>query len=310
MLTIKRGVNIGNHFENKPVKLVKFANPIKDYYYDTIKNLGFDHIRLPVRWSAHCDDENGFKIDDNFMQMVDGEVSKFLEIGLSVILNIHHFEEAAVNPAENIDKLHAIWEQVAGHFSDYSDRLIFEVMNEPKWMVDAAEWNKLQNSLVKTIRKSNPDRYIMIGGVDYNGLFALNDLVPPEGDSRIITTFHYYFPLEFTHQGASWSPTYSKLKDIEWRGTPQEIREVEENLETAKRFMDKYSLPMYCGEFGAYSAADMDSRARWTRCVRERLEKLGIGWGYWEFSSSFGIIDKKTRELKKPLVDALLHDDK
>ena len=54
-----------------------------------------------------------------------------------------------------------------------------------------------------------------------------------------------------------------------------------------------HDRPMFLGEFGAYQAGDMASRARWTRCVAREAEKAGLSWAYWEFCSGFGAYDPK-----------------
>ena len=61
---MKRGINIGDHFENTFDTSAPFENPVKDWYYPLITKLGFDHVRLPVRWSIWTDDDNGYKINE------------------------------------------------------------------------------------------------------------------------------------------------------------------------------------------------------------------------------------------------------
>lgn len=305
----RRGINLGNHFENTPQPGVEFPDPMQEWYYTRIPELGFDHVRLPVKWSAHTDDENGFRIRPSFLAMVETAVQRLLESGLEVVLNIHHFREAMDDPEGHQDKIYAIWRQLAQHFRSYPETLIFEVMNEPTWKADAEAWNRVQNRTVALMRESNPTRRIMIGGIDYTGLFALDKLVPPENDPSLIASFHYYFPLEFTHQGAAWSPTYKDIRDVRWEGTPAEVEDIRKGIfEHAVSWSRRYNIPMNLGEFGALSTADMESRARYTRCVRKTCEEFGISWSYWEFNKGFGICDYKTGELKMPLVEALLGD--
>ncbi len=64
--------------------------------------------------------------------------------------------------------------------------------------------------------------------------------------------------------------------------------------------------PLLLGEFGAYSTADMGSRVRWTRAVREAAEVHGFGWAYWEFGAGFGVYDPNTSSWRNGLLDALL----
>ena len=47
------------------------------------------------------------------------------------------------------------------------------------------------------IRASNPTRMIMVGPASWNNLNHLDRLTLPK-DDRLIVTFHYYSPFEFT----------------------------------------------------------------------------------------------------------------
>ncbi|MEL7484735.1 MAG: hypothetical protein AAFN41_10305, partial [Planctomycetota bacterium] len=60
------------------------------------------------------------------------------------------------------------------------------------------------------------------------------------------------------------------------------------------------------GEFGAFSTADMASRAVWTRAVRRAAESNGIGWTYWELAAGFGLYDPDADAWRAPLLDALV----
>ena len=64
--------------------------------------------------------------------------------------------------------------------------------------------------------------------------------------------------------------------------------------------------PVHLGEFGAFEKADMDSRAAYTRLVRDEAERRGIGWTYWNFSSDFGAYSTKTNSWIEPIRRALL----
>lgn len=65
-------------------------------------------------------------------------------------------------------------------------------------------------------------------------------------------------------------------------------------------------LPVNLGEFGAFSTADMASRARWTRAVRDAAEANGIGWTYWELAAGFGFYDPDADAWRLPLLEALV----
>ncbi len=69
---------------------------------------------------------------------------------------------------------------------------------------------------------------------------------------------------------------------------------------------DHGGLPVLLGEFGAYGTADMDSRVRWTRAVRQAAEARGFGWAYWEFGAGFGVYDPVAEAWRPELLDALM----
>ena len=306
---MKRGINIGDHFENIYDTTEKFVNPVSDWYYDTITELGFDHVRIPVKWSLWTDDENGYKINEEFAVEVEKTVKRFLDCGLEVVLNVHHFREAMDKPRENAEKLFAIWEQVGERFKDYPDELSFEVMNEPTWRTTPEEWNEVQKEALEVIRKTNPTRRVEVCAIDYSGLVALDNLQLPD-DDNLIATFHFYDPFDFTHQGAEWSPTMKDVSGIRWEGTDEDKAFIEARFVAhAKYFSHRNNnIEMNLGEFGAYGRiADMDDRARWTKCVREVCEKYGFSWTYWEFNRGFGICDTEGNR-NQPLIDALLKD--
>lgn len=306
MIKLKHGINIGDHFENDSVSSKDFKNPMQDWYYPLIKNLGFDHIRLPIRWSVHCD--NNFKINDEFIRLVDKTVNRFLKMDIAVIINIHHFREAAEYPAKHVDELTYLWEQIGEYFKNYSEKLIFEVLNEPRWNVESSIWNNVQNHLIKVIRKTNPTRKIMVGGVYFNDVYHMNEMIIPENDKNLIGTFHYYYPMEFTHQGAIWTPKYVDLHDVTWVGNEHELKELNDAFDLAVNWSEKYGLPVNIGEFGAIHKAPAAYRSIWTRSVRTAAENRGFSWTYWELNRNFGISDKDNPELDQPIVDALLKD--
>ncbi|MCC9601190.1 glycoside hydrolase family 5 protein [Stieleria sp. JC731] len=77
------------------------------------------------------------------------------------------------------------------------------------------------------------------------------------------------------------------------------------DLATAAEWGKKHNRVIYLGEFGAYQAADIESRQRWTAAVRSAAESLQMDWSYWEFAAGFGIFDPDKQMFKQPLLDAL-----
>ena len=91
-----------------------------------------------------------------------------------------------------------------------------------------------------------------------------------------------------------------------WTGTESEKAAVTQELDRAIIWAVQHRRPIYMGEFGAYSKADIKSRARWTTFLAEEAGKRKIGYAYWEFCSGFGVYDADRGKWIEPLKKALL----
>lgn len=297
-----RGVNIGNTFE-APSE-TEWGNPWNADYADMIAELGFNHIRLPVRWEPRSMDTAPYTIDSDFLKRIQSVVDKAIENNLHIIVNMHHHEALITNPSGQKERFLAMWRQIAEYFKDYPSNLLFEILNEPNDKMTAELWNQFAADGVKEIRKSNPNRTILIGTAEWGGIGGLSKLQLPD-DDNLIVTLHYYNPFNFTHQGAEWS-NMQDIKDVKWNDTDAERATITAEFQAVKEFAQKNNVPIHIGEFGAYSKADIDSRARWTTYLARWFEEQGYSWAYWEFSAGFGIYNPSTKQFIQPLVDALL----
>lgn len=298
-----RGINLGNALE-APTEGA-WGLTLEEGYFDAVQKAGFQHVRLPVRWSAHAAKEAPFTIAPSFLSRVDWAVEQALSRGLRVVLNIHHYEELYADSVAQQDRFLSLWRQLAMHYAGKPDSLVFELLNEPHDRLTHEAWNDLVPRALKIIREKHPQRPVIIGPAQWNAASALPRLKLPPGDRQIIATFHYYDPFAFTHQGAEWvkdAPSLGK----KWMGTSEEKAAIRRDFDATAAWAKQENRPLYLGEFGSYSKADLDSRVRWTRTVREEAERLVLSWAYWEFGSGFGAYDREAKAWREPLLRALV----
>ncbi len=299
-----RGINLGNALDAPSEG--SWGLTLQADYFEQIKQAGFQSVRIPIRWATHTGPAPEFTVDPTFFARVDWAIDQALSRGLIAVINAHHDDDLYKDPDKHQARLEATWRQIARRYQGRSDQLLFELLNEPNGSLTDDKWQDLFPKLLAIVRESNPKRAVIIGPGHWNNVESLKALVLPENDHNLIATFHYYNPFHFTHQGAEWVEGSQAWKGETWTGTPAQRDALKKDFAKASEWGQAHKRPIYVGEFGAYSGADMTSRAIWTAAVARESERLGFSWAYWEFASGFGAFDKETNQWRTPLKDALV----
>lgn len=301
---LARSINLGNMLEFEREGM--YGPVLEADFFDTIKAAGFSAVRLPVRWDARADYEAPYAISPEFFARVDWAVAQAQRVGLAIIIDTHHFTAMMSEPDRELPRYLGIWQQVAEHYRDAPPQVMFELLNEPMGKLDDRRWNAIVAKTIALIRQSNPKRSLIVGGTDWNGYRKLADLALPRDDRDLIATFHYYEPMEVSHQGANWVAGASGWLGTEWHGSPAEQARLDAALDTVADWARREQRPVFLGEFGVFSAASMPTRQAWTAAVVRGAEQRGFSWAYWEFGAGFGAYDPFTKQWRAPLLQALL----
>lgn len=291
-----RGVNLGNALEAPSEGA--WGLYLQEQYFADIAAAGFDHVRVPIRWSAYADLEPPYTIKPRIFKRIDWVIEQAFAHNLAVVINVHHFEAIMQQPETQAERLAGIWRQIAAHYQDYPNDLYFEILNEPQDNLNSEVWNKIFPQALAAIRETNPERYVIIGPDTWNNVNRLNTLTLPADDRRLIVTFHYYSPHEFTHQDTPSSSTT-------W-GTEADVSALQADFDAALAWSTAEQRPLYIGEFGVHATVPEPSRALWLSTVRAEAEKRGFSWAVWDFGTDFGIYTLHNRKWKEPLLKALI----
>jgi endoglucanase len=278
---------------------------MRDKHFKQIKQAGFNHVRINLHPFKHMGDLPPYAIRSEWLQTLDWAVTQALDNGLIVILDMHPFNAMGKDPVGLKPKYLAVWEQLAIRYQECPNTVLFELLNEPNGSLTPPLWNDLLIEAYHIIRRTNPNRTLIIGPAFWNGIDHLNELELPEGDPNIIVTVHYYHPMPFTHQGAPWSKHRDET-GVEWHGTPEEQQRIIGDFDKAQVWAKQQNRPILLGEFGAYDRADMASRVRYTNFVARHAEYLGWSWSYWQFDSDFIVYDIDQDCWVTPIRDALI----
>ncbi len=299
--TIKRCVNFGNALDAPNEG--DWGWTIAETDFDVARDAGFDTVRLPVRWSAHTGDAPEFTLDPEFAARVNDVISQALARDLTVIINVHHFDEIMESPREHLPKLLAIWAQLSERYKDLPQTVIFEPLNEPQKNLKGDMMREALVRAYKVIRRTNPNRLVMFGGEEWSSVRSL-PTVPAIDDPNIIYTFHYYDPFPFTHQNAEWLGADMPKGARGW-GDRADRDELARNVKFAKKVQEVSGTPVFLGEFGAIENAAPRDRLRYLSAVRTAYERAGIAWCLWNYKATFSLWDNDEENRDADQVEAL-----
>jgi endoglucanase len=301
-IKMSRGVNIIGY--DTAVWKDHTKGRFKENYFKMIKEAGFSTIRINL--FAFSGMDGTYKLNPKWLETLDWAVKKGLEAKLMVILDMHEYNAMADDPVAKKEMFMSVWRQLAPRYKDQPGDVVFEILNEPNQKLSVELWNQYLVDAIKLIRETNPNRTLIIGPGNWNGIESLPTLVLPKEDKNIIVTIHFYHPMPFTHQGAYWAKEYKDLSGVKWEGTKDDKKLIETKLKAAADWSKANDRPIFLGEFGAYDKGDMDSRARYTSYVARTAEKLGFSWAYWQFDSDFIVYNIDKESWVMPILNALM----
>lgn len=327
---IKLGWNLGNTLDatgsNEVSSETSWGNPkTSEDLFLAVKDAGFNAIRIPTTWGNHMDENH--TIDPEWMKRVTEVVDYAYKNDMYVILNMHHEDwnyPYDDNKAAASEIMTAAWTQIATNFAGYDERLIFEGMNEPRWVGTNQEWsggneegwrvvNELGQVFVDAVRATggnNASRFLMTPGyaasADERALRAI--VVPTDPANRVIVSVHAYTPYSFALQkegGGRWLADKSGST-----GPIDQLAQVLDEL-----FISK-GVAVIIGETGAMnkyitdketdtSVSNENYRADWAEYFTSKFKAIGIPCFLWDnnafFSGeTFGIFERSLYTCRYP----------
>lgn len=324
----QHGVNLGgwiSQFAEYDTK--HFDTFITETDIARIRDMGFDHVRVPVDYNV-LEDEEGVIIERGFTYLE--SCRKWCEkYGLNMVIDLHECFGYSFDPLKKDmdrkkffyddalqERFLKLWKEIAVRFAAYTKQVAFEPLNEVVLYEVADAWNLLLGKYIAMIREIAPDAYIIAGGVCYNNVQTVALLDIPL-DDKIVYNFHCYEPMVFTHQGAYWIEDMPLDFRIGYPKPLEEYRQTSESLsqalvgaiysagvrEPGPGFFEDLFKPaiakaeadgvaLYCGEYGVIDRANKEDRDRWLADISEVFEKYRIGRAQWNYKEKdYGIVE-------------------
>lgn len=309
------GWNLGNTFD-APDGETAWGNVFtEEALLQTVKELGFDTIRIPVSWGHHVSAAPDYTIDPEYLARVDTVVNQALNAGLYVIINSHHdndiYYPAPENAQQGMEYLHAVWTQVAEHFKNADHHLIFQTMNEPRIEGASYEWdigctkqlhkdiletvNQLNQTALDAIRatgEKNADRFVIVSCYAGKVKSACNPVFRMPEDSaenRLILSVHIYSPYNLC---LNLDPKRNSFQE-------KDLGDAESQLKTLQIFFLRRGIPVVIDEMGCTNKNNPEARESWAKAFIALTDSYGVPCVVWDNgyvhvsgNDNFGLIDR------------------
>jgi len=195
-----------------------------------------------------------------------------------------------------------VWKRMTSRYKGRQIIWGFDLVNEPDDSMlaeNCLDWNTLADKTARAIRAIDAERTLIIEPNQWGGAQGFTSFEPLDLPG-IVYSFHFYQPMQFTHQGIHQNPagaTYPGLiGDKRW-----DKAALEHAMLPALEFARKYRVHMYVGEFSAIRTAPGDSAAKYLADVIDIFEQHGFDWSYHAYREWQGWSLEHEGPLEKPI---------
>lgn len=324
---LKMGYNLGNTLDANPwgswwdpsTKTIadwetSWGQPLTTQeIIDAIAAKGFNIIRIPVTWYPHMDAQDN--VSAEWMNRVQEVVDYVLNAGCYCILNIQHDNGAANGRTDGGAWLYAdiddypaltvryqkLWKQIAEHFKDYDEHLIFESFNEilnksyswtaPSSVEDGAYQaiNKLQQDFVNVVRETGGNnKYRNLAVTTYSATgtsdVALQAFELPDDPSNnhLYLSIHSYDPYNFCNYNAGKNQDGSEYDYNIYVFNEDCEATIDGVFARVSKRASEVGVPFIFGEFGAIDESkSTNERIKYAKYLKTKFQQYGTAGLWW-----------------------------
>ena len=282
------GINLGNTLD-APIE-GEWALEAQEYYIQAFQDAGFKHVRIPITWGNHIQEEAPYAIDTDFLDRVEQIVDWVLSRNMYAIINVHHDKwiKEDYQDISQRNRFDTIWLTVSERFKNKSAKLLFEIINEPRGL-SITQTDQINRRAADIIRNQTRNRVIVFAGNEWSALDDLfNVAIPHPDDGYMIANFHNYDP---------WNFAGICIQD--W-GSDQDKANMETIYQRAKEWSDTHGIPVMMNEFGSAkydfenpgNVCAPEQRAAYLEAAVEMIKKYGLAATFWDDGGSFSSYDR------------------
>lgn len=291
------GQNISNWLEAHWQTNYPTPNGYTKASLEKMKEAGIKSLRLPVCFAKITDTIAPFHVDTTHVlfNRIDSVIKWADELDMNVTIDNHHGWDLLTNATwrSQEQRFTHLWAVLAKRYA-YLDpeRYTFELWNEPNIGFALDSINLLFNEAIDSIRQHAPNHTIIVSPNTGSSGSAYVTAYSPLPDTNLIYTWHFYDPLDFTHQGFPWGNFPSTVATFPSPGLFFNLMNT--GLNNVKIWKTNHNEPLILGEFGVGVYANDTSRCNWIGMIGEYIDTNHIPAFYWDWQYDFNMFYSNT----------------
>jgi len=285
--------------------------------FEWMAEWGFEFARLPMSYWAWSSAEKWMDIDERALAPIDEAIEWGREYGIHINLNFHRIPGYCVNgreqepallfdsPRESMERALAAathhWRYFAKRYKGIpSERLSFDLFNEPPFMPDQSRYVEIARALVGAIRAEDAQRLIVVDGADI-GQTPVLGLV----DLGLVQSTRGYLPKMVSHYTATWVPAneFESTEPPVWpmtdkHGVRWDREKLRAELIAKWEPLTRLGVPVHVGEWGCFNRTPHAAMLGWMTDLLSLWKEAGWGWAMWNLRGGFGVVDSERADVK------------
>lgn len=258
------------------------------------KEKGIDHVRIRIAKDA----------TEELLKGLDKQIKDCIDNGLIPVV-AYQADEFKNDPSqEKINKVVKWWGTVAERYKDYSYLISFDMLIEATDALNKApeKLNEIYEAVVTEIRKSNPERILMMSPRLRSDPSYLSELkIPTKHNNYIMAEWHFY----------AAGPSKTNDKKLWTTGTDTEKKLITEKINLALEWQKKTGIPTWVGAWmpGNYNDENdysIKEQVAFAGFMSSELEKAKIPFAVNSDTKFYDRENNKWIEAMMPVLDEIL----
>lgn len=302
--------------------LAKFGNHnprerFNEEDFEIMAEWGFDFARIPMSYWNWASKDDWYTINEEVLKDIDEVVELGRQYKIHINLNMHRvpgycingrelepfdlFEDTPENMKMALDGIVYHWKMFAMRYRGISsDRLSFDLINEPPFMNYEDRYVEIVEALVAAIREVDPDRLIVADGKNVGRMPVMGI-----ADLGVLQSTRGYDPMSVSHYTATWVPkeAYQTFNKPNWPligddGKVWDKAALKELLiDSWKPLVDR-GIQVHVGEWGCFNKTPHEVTLAWMRDLLTLWKEAGWGYAMWNLKGAFGVLNSERDDVQ------------